>query len=192
MKKLLKEIFFGKNSIAGGLIALAVISAIGLGCFCNENKLKSLTNSETPAPTPAPTKSYTKADASKNEVPSDEEMQEIVKTTMLDFNNAVMKEDFTDFHSKISDNWQKNVTPDKFKEGFKQFIDRKVDMGAIKSEKANFTAGPKINKKGKLSELLVEGGYNISPSSVDFKLNYVAQGKDWKLSGIEVKRLREK
>ena len=192
MKKILNEIFFGKNSIAGGLIALAVISAIGLGCFCNKDKIESLSNSGTTnSPTPSPTKAFTKADASKAEVPSDEEMQEIVKTTMLDFNDAVMVENFTEFHSKISDDWRKSTTPDKFKQGFKQFIERKVDMSAIKSEKADFTVGPKIEKKRNLSELLVEGTYNISPT-VNFKLNYVAQGKDWKLSGIEVQRRREK
>jgi len=194
MKKLLNEILFGKSSIVGGLLALAVISAIGLGCFCNKDKIESLSNSGTPSstPTPAPTKAYTKADASKNEVPSDEEMQEIVKTTMLDFNDAVMKEDFTDFHSKISDAWRAEVTPEKFKQGFKAFIERKVDMSGIKSEKANFTSGPKINKTRKIPDLEVEGSYNISPAPVNFKLNYTAQGKDWKLAGIEVRRRKEK
>lgn len=184
----MNAILFGKNSIVSGLIALAVISAIGLGCFCNKDKIESLSNSGTTSPTPAPTKYYTKADASKNEVPSNEEMQEIVKTTMLDFNDAVMKEDFTDFHGKISDTWRAEVTPEKFKQGFKVFIERKVDMSGIKSEKANFTSGPKINMTRKISDLEVEGSYNIAPSPVNFKLNYTAQGKEWKLSGIEVKR----
>src|SRR5437868_14036543 len=95
MKKLINEILYGKNSMVSGLIALAVISAIGLGCFCNKDKFEGLSNtgssSPTPnaaSPSPAATKSYTKADASKNEVPSSDEMQDIVKKTLLDFNDS--------------------------------------------------------------------------------------------------------
>lgn len=186
MEKLLKQVFFGKNSVAGGLIALAIISAIGLGCFCNKDKIESLSKSETPTPTPAPTKSFTKADASKSEVPSDDEMQDIVKTTMLDFNDAVKKEDFTDFHNRIATKFKEQTTPEKFKRGFIQFIEKKLDMSAIKSEKADFTSGPKIVKTGKNTELKVEGRYEISPNPVRFKLSYVPEDKEWKLFGIEV------
>jgi hypothetical protein len=186
MKKILTEIFFGKNSITSGVLALLVISAIGLGCFCNKNKLESLSNSGTSTPTPAPTKAFTKADASKSEVPTDEEMQEIVKRTMLDFNDAIKKEDFTDFHSQISKKFKEQTTPEKFKRGFIQFIEKKLDISAIKSEKADFTSGPKIVKNNKNTELTVEGRYDISPNPVRFKLNYIPEDKDWKLFGIEV------
>src|SRR5829696_5854783 len=108
MKQLINEILFGKNSMVSGIIALVVISAIGLGCFCNKDKFESLSNtsSTTPSPSaspsPSPTKAYTKADASKAQVPSDDEMQDMVKRTLLDFNDALQKEDFSDFHKTIS------------------------------------------------------------------------------------------
>lgn len=195
MKKLLNEILFGKNSMVSGMIALSVISAIGLGCFCNKDKFEGLSNSGTttspsPAasasPSPEATKAYTKADASKSEIPSDDEMQDIVKKTMLDFNDALQKEDFTDFHKTVSKVWQKQITPDKFKESFKTFIDGDTDFGSIRSMKANFTSPPEITKSTGAKTLEAKGDYSTSPKNTEFELKYIPEGKEWKLIGIQV------
>src|SRR5688572_4145925 len=137
MKKLINEILFGKNSMFSGLIAVAVISAIGLGCFCNKDKFGDLANTgtttspsatATPSPSPSPTKEFKKSDASKNEIPSSDEMQEMVKKTLLDFNDGLQKEDFTDFHGKLSKFWQKQTSPEKLKTSFQGFIDGDADL----------------------------------------------------------------
>ncbi len=195
MKKAVNEILFGKNSMVSGLIALAVISAIGLGCVCpGKDKIDGLTNSGSTSspspdasPSPSATKSYTKADASKAEVPSDEEMQDMVKKTLLDFNDALQKEDFTDFHKTISKVWQKQITPDKFKESFKMFIDGDTDLSPIKSMTANFTTAPAITKSGGAKTLEAIGEYQTAPRLTTFDLKYIPEGKEWKLIGIELK-----
>lgn len=186
MKKLIHEILFGKSSIVGGLIAIAVISAIALGCFCNKNKIESLTNSGSSSPSPSPTKAYTKADASKSEIPTEDEMQDIVRATLLDFNDAIKRADFTDFHKTIAKKWQEQITPEKFKQSFNTFVEKKLDISNVKTEKASFTSGPKIDKSRRMTELIVEGRYNITPIPFKFKLNYIPEGKDWKLYGIEL------
>jgi hypothetical protein len=193
MKKLVNEILFGKNSMVSGIIALVVISAIGLGCFCNKDKFGGLTNSgstTTPSPvaspSPAPTKSYTKADASKAVVPSDDEMQDIVKRTLLDFNDALQKEDFTDFHKTISKVWQKQITPEKFKESFQTFIDGNTDLSPISSMNAKFTSPAEITKSTGVKTLEAKGEYATSPNSTEFELKYIAEGKEWKLIGLKV------
>lgn len=197
MKKLINEIVFGKNSIVSGIIALSVISAIGLGCFCNKDKFNNLANSSSssptpnPSPSPSPTKAYTKADASKTELPSDDEMQDIVRATLLDFNDAIKKGDFNDFHKTIAKKWQDQITPEKFKQSFSLFVEKKLDISGVKTQKAEFTSGPKIDKSRGLKELIVEGKYNITPLPVKFKLNYVPEGKEWKLYGIELDTRRD-
>lgn len=195
MKKVVNEILFGKNSMFSGMLALCVVSAIGLGCFCNKDKFEGLSNtgstsSPSPAasasPSPEATKSYTKADASKKEVPSDDEMQDIVKRTMLDFNDALQKEDFTDFHKTISKVWQKQVTPEKFKESFKGFIDGDTDLSPIKSMKASFSTPPEITKSSGTNTLEAKGDYDTSPQNTEFELKYIPEGKEWKLIGLKV------
>jgi hypothetical protein len=193
MKKLLNEILFGKNSMLGGIIALAVISAISLGCFCNKDKFGNLANSTTPSatatpsPSPSPTKSITKSDPSKNQVPGDDEMQEIVKKTLLDFNDSLQSEDFTSFYNSISKYWQKQTSPEKLKASFQRFIDKNADLSPIRSMTAKFTRGPEITKSLGMKTLEVEGEYPTTPITSTFDLKYIVEGKEWKLVGINVR-----
>ncbi len=191
--KQIRRIIFGKNSIGSGLIALSIIAAIGLGCFCNKEKLNQLTNSgssspspTTSAPSPSATKSYTKADASKSEIPSDDEMQDIVKQTLLDFNDALQKEDFTEFHASISKVWQKQTSPEKLKTNFQNFIDGDADLSSIKSMNAKFTSPTQVTRSTGVKTLETKGEYPTSPNTSTFELKYIAQGKEWKLIGLNV------
>ena len=193
MKKLINEMLYGKSSIFNGLIALSVIGFIGLGCFCNKDKMglgKNDSSSPTPtassSPSPSATKEYKKADASKAEIPSDDELQEIVKKTLLDFNSALQKADFEDFHSTVAKKWQDQISAAKFKESFQGFIDKKVDIGNIRNSTASFDEKAKIDRSRGLKELTVNGKYDTSPLPCKFKLKYIPEGKDWKLYGIEV------
>ena len=178
--------------MVSGTIALVIISAIGLGCFCNKDKIDSLSNSgtTTPSPTaspsPSPTRSVEKSDASKGKVPSDDELQEIVKATLLDFNSAVQKGDFTDFYDKICKPWKKQTSVEKLETTFRGFIDQKVDIGKISSQKAEFTTSPKVEREVGYQTLKLEGKYPTKPNFVKFELNYIPEGKDWKLSKIQV------
>jgi len=195
MKNLINEILFGKNSMLSGLIALTVVMAIGMGCFCNKDKFNNLSNTtSTPStsptaaasPSPSATKTYTKADASKNEIPGNDEMQDIIKKTLLDFNDALQQEDFTDFHKSISKYWQKQTTPDKMKGNFQGFIDGDADLSPIRSMTAEFTRGPETTRSLGMKTLEVDGKYDTGSIPTTFELKYIAEGKDWKLAGINV------
>jgi hypothetical protein len=193
MKKLVNETLFGKNSMLSGIIALVMISAIGLGCFCNKDKFESLSNTAsspsptaTSSPSPSPTRSIEKTDASKGKVPSDDELQEIVRTTLLDFNSAVQKADFTDFYEKLCRPWKKQTSVEKLETTFRAFIDKKVDIGKISSEKAAFSPSPVVERELGYQTLKLQGKYPTKPNYVKFELNYIPEGKDWKLSKIQV------
>jgi hypothetical protein len=192
MRNPFNQIFGRNGSILNGVIALAVIAMIGLGCFCNKDKFDFGNNNskETPTPsaTPSPsaTKEYKKADASKYEIPSDDELQDIVKKTMLDFNDALLKEDFEDFHDSISKYWARQTTPDKLKAGFQNLIDGDADMSEIKSMKAEFTKDASIEREGSLRKLMTEGEYDTKDIKTKFELQYIPEGKQWKLFGIKV------
>lgn len=132
------------------------------------------------------TSSSTKADASKSEVPSDNEAQEMARATLLEFNKAIQNEDFTDFYDSISKTWQKEITPEKFKEAFSAFIEKKVDISGISSEDATFTTQPEVKKEQGFDMLTLEGEYDTKPSKTKFELKYIPEGNEWKLSRIRV------
>ena len=127
-----------------------------------------------------------KANASKGEIPSEGELQEMSQKTLLDFNDAIEQEDFTDFFQTISKLWQRQSSPAKLKDTFQMFIDKKVNIGAIQTMDAEFTSAPRVDDSKGFKELIVEGRYTTSPFPTKFQLKYTPQGKDWKLTGISV------
>lgn len=181
-----------KKSLTNGLLALALIGLVALGCTCNQegglfgNKQKSDTNSSQPGAPTDTKETFEKADASKGEIPSNAEMQEIVKSTLLSFNDALRQKDFSDFHKTIADAWQRQTTPKTFEEGFGEFIRKGVDISNIRSQKADFTTGPQFVTQDGLERLKVAGSYPTSPRPTRFDLQYIAEGSDWKLFAIEV------
>lgn len=131
-------------------------------------------------------KSSTKADASKKEVPSEAEAQEMARATLLEFNKAIKNEDFTDFYDTISKTWQKEITPEKFKEAFSSFIKKEVDISGISSEDASFISPPAVSKEQGFDTLTLDGEYDTKPSKTKFELKYIPEGDEWKLSRIRV------
>lgn len=203
MKNLINKLLFGKDRFSG-VLALIIISLIALGCTCGKdfdlanigkeesNTTRTAANTEDsnedPFGTPATQDktSTTKADASTGEVPSDEQLQDLVKTTLLDFNAAVMSEDFTEFHSNICKPWQKQTTPESLKSVFQGFIDKNITIGSISSLDAEFSPEPTVGREVGFKTLKLKGKYPTSPRVTKFELNYIPEGKEWKLSKIEI------
>jgi hypothetical protein len=187
------------KTLVNGAFALFIVALIALGCTCNKEWNLSNSGSESDNrtisntsntdekkedTTKAPSK---KADASKGEMPADDELQYMARTTLLDFNDAIQKGDFSGFHSRLSKQWQKQISAEKFKEEFQAFIDKGVDISDISSEKADFSPAPNIEKMGSMKMLVMKGSYDISPAPTTFELKYVPDGKEWKLFGIDVR-----
>jgi hypothetical protein len=132
------------------------------------------------------TTSTTKANAAKYEVPEDEEMQEMTRTALMDFNDAVQQGDFSDFHSTISKTWQKQTTPEKFNTAFSEFISKKVDISGVSSSDPQYSPAPSVQQDLGAKKLIAKGCYDTSPRPVGFTLKWIPEGKEWKLFGIEV------
>lgn len=193
MKTLISALLFGRDARVNGLIAFAIVGAIALGCTCNkefgglDKNDNSVSNSSNTSANTIPDKraGETKPDASKGSLPPDEHLQYLVRETMLDFNDAVEKSDFTDFHSSVCKPWQKQVTPEGMKALFQRFIDGRASFGEIRDMTATLTT-KKTRKEGGYNLLEVNGSYPTSPNPTTFELNYIGEASDWKLSKIQV------
>ena len=192
MKKFLKGIINGGSSLTNGFAALAIISLIVLGCTCNQKdgfKLggKNSNTAQQPAKDDNPFGDKRKETFSEDKIPSDDALQEMTKTTLLSFNDAVQAGDFADFHKTISKSWRRSSRPSVFEKAFKEFIDKKISIGKIRSMKARFAPSPRIDdaKYGRPT-LMLEGRYSTRPLPVNFELNYILENEDWKLAEIKV------
>lgn len=193
--KLIKELFCGKNNLFNGVIGLAVLCAIVMGCNCSKdfgnlantssNGNTTVTNTGTSS-SPDRTSDDDPSDSPSGDVPSNREIDELVQETLLDFNDAVQKGDFTEFHDKIANVWKSTSTPQKLNEGFKEFIDKKVEISSIRGKEPTFDPQPTVTTKGKYKVLQVNGKYDTLPLPVRFENEYINEGGEWKLIGIRV------
>ncbi|MBA3631280.1 MAG: hypothetical protein H0W58_00475 [Acidobacteria bacterium] len=178
----------GSESKLNVLFILGVFIFVGLGCSSLlRNKESVDVNIKTPEPaqtTSTPKAITKKADASRGEIPSDDELQEMVKTTVLDFSDAVQSADFTAFYANISKLWQLQTSPAKLEDTFRIFIDGKNNFSGIRSKEAEFSSNPRVDDSKGFKELVLEGSYDTAPLPTKFTLRYMPEGKNWKLTGI--------
>ncbi|HUF03063.1 MAG TPA: hypothetical protein VMM38_02700 [Aridibacter sp.] len=194
MTGILKELIYGRNPFLSGFVAILVVSAIALGCTCNEtdgfqwgSNTTSSSNDTSGDTTATEEKTPAKkADASKKEIPEDEELEAIIKDTLLDFDRALKSEDFSDFYNNISEEWQKQTTPRQLKRLFQSFIDVNADLSSVQNMEPEITDGPAIRESVGFDMLEVKGSFDTSPRPTTFELKYIANGEDWKLSAISV------
>jgi len=198
MNKLIGKIINGKDNRLNGLIALAVVLSIALGCNCGKtfdlDNTSSSSNSTTDNPFATNTTSSntsttrageSKPNASKGAMPTDGEIQYLVRETMLGFNSALQTADFNAFYASISKQWQKQTTAESMKSSFQSFIDGKASFGEISSMTAE-VEDKKTRKQSGYNVFDVKGKYSTSPIATTFDLSYVAEGSEWKLFKIQV------
>lgn len=188
MRKIIQKVCLGRESKLNVLFVLGVFIFVGLGCSnLLRNKESVDVNIKTPEPVQTastPKTTTKKADASRGEIPSDDELQEMVKTTILDFSDAVQSADFTAFYGNISKLWQRQTSPAKLEDTFRVFIDGKNNFSGIRSKEAEFSSNPRVDDSKGFKELVLEGNYDTSPLPTKFTLRYMPEGKNWKLTGI--------
>lgn len=198
MKNLFKNAIFGKDTRLNGVLALLFIAAVALGCTCDDlgkqdgTERDRASNERTSGsydddrPSEPEKPKVEPADASTGEVPTDAQSQELARTTILDFHDAVSRGDFSDFRAKVSKPFQDSASVGKFEEVFKPFIDIKPDFSDVRTLTASFDGDPAIEREKGYKTLRLQGRYNLSPRPLKFDLKYIPEGKDWKLIYIEV------
>ncbi|MDP3901427.1 MAG: hypothetical protein Q8Q37_00415 [bacterium] len=118
-----------------------------------------------------------------NSLPSESELTKLVNDSMRLFVDAVNEDDYDDFYDEIASLWKNQITADQLKESFKQFVPLKDEIVFIKSSEPVFTDDADIVD----SILKVSGYYKSDDTTVAFELDYLTEGKNWKLIRINVK-----
>ena len=117
------------------------------------------------------------------EVPTANEVKKLALDSLLLFNVAIQTKSFDNFYAKISQLWQKEVTPAELLQIFRGFIEQNVNIALIVKEKPAFDETPAVNNDG---ILVLKGSYPTQPNNVFFELKYVFEDESWKLVGINV------
>ena len=115
---------------------------------------------------------------------TDGEAQAIVIKTLQNFNRAVQRGDFAEFHqTEVAESAKKELTPEKFNRAFAGFIANRVDIRPRRDAKLIWSPKPAIS--GNLLDLA--GSYPAEiGKTVNFKLQYVKDTGDWDLKFINI------
>ena len=128
--------------------------------------------------------SLTTDSAETLEIPSKPQLQQLVTTTLLDFNEALESEDFTHFHETIATPFKYQTSPEYFDHCFKSLLEEKITMAGINKDSVHFTVTPDLDDNGLLN---LKGLSTVLPNAVSFELKYLCEGDDWKLISINLK-----
>jgi hypothetical protein len=114
---------------------------------------------------------------------SQDQMRQLAKDTLIEFNKAVQQKDFSALHATVATPFAAQFSPQQMRQAFTSFTDRKTNLAAIKNTSAILQPGPSIDERGVLN---LSGFFPVQPLPVYFKNKYVWQDGKWKLLAIDV------
>jgi hypothetical protein len=200
MKDLVKKLFFGRDSKFSGLIALAIVMAVALGCTCgdmdlgnigkNDNSSRTSSN-DSPFSNENDSSDDSDSDKADSGLPDDRLLKALVKSTTASFASAISTEDFSNIYSDASSDFRNQYTEQEMKEAFKVFIDNKRAVLPILAKSVamdpEFSPQPSTRSENGLSILVTNGKYDTKPLPLGFEYEYVKRGGEWKLLKLVVK-----
>jgi hypothetical protein len=117
-------------------------------------------------------------------MPSVDELIKLANESMLKFSNSVNAKDFKEFHSYVSNLFQRNYDVKKFNKVFKYFIDNNINMvPLIKENNPIFNVEPYIDQNGRL---VLDGYYAGLSSKINFEIEYIYEDISWKIISIRI------
>lgn len=202
MKNLARQLCFGRDSKFTMLLILSVFTFVSLGCSnilreaqddnppANNNNRRARNEDDAPpVSTPARERSDAPVKAGSS-VPSDEDLESLVQTSLQDFADAVENEDFSDFRGTVSKPFRDQFTADKFKDAFQAFINGKETFVPIIRSTGSMTPSyapePNVASQSGYKVLNVNGAYSTTPLPTKFELQYIGEGGQWKLIKIRI------
>jgi hypothetical protein len=121
--------------------------------------------------------------AAAQSIPSPLIQEVLIKSSLLTFNDAVVTDNFTVMHAKMSKPFRDQFPPDKMRTIFKSFVDNHVVIDLIAAKPTIADGEPKIDGNGVLR---INGHFDTTPKQLKYQLGYIMSEGDWKLSAINV------
>jgi hypothetical protein len=187
MKAHLSNLIFGSDNRLSGLIALAFVLAVALGCTCNKNlDLANLGKDSNGSSSSANTVAEDTGD-----MPGNDLLNALVRETTADFSYAISTEDFSKMHEKASRDLQSQYSAEQMKDVFKTEVKNKKRLlpvlAKLVSMKPTYSPDPFIRTEGSTPILVVNGSYDVKPDALEFEYEYVKRNGQFKLLKLILK-----
>lgn len=119
----------------------------------------------------------------QNTVPSPRPLEALVKSSLLSFNDANVTGNYAVFHAKLSKPFRLDFPPEKLREAFTDFMEKRIDLDIVSAMPPLYAQTPALDPDGKL---LLKGHFATEPTRVSFELDFIPSDGEWKLLRIHV------
>lgn len=191
MKAHLSNLIFGADTRISGLIALAFVLAVALGCTCGKNLDLSNLGKNSNTTSNSTTATSDSDDDTDGDMPGDELLNALVRETTADFAYAISTEDFSKMYEKSSKDLQSQYSAEQMKDVFKTEIKNKKRLlpilAKLVSMKPTYSPEPYVRTEAGNSILVVSGSYDVEPKALDFEYEYVKRNGQFKLLKLVLK-----
>ena len=117
------------------------------------------------------------------EIPSDDDQDVLVRTTLMTFNDANMTGNYAVFLAKASKQMQEQLTAEKLSTAFEGFRKNELFFEEVATAEYDSEEKTKFDADG---ALVLAGVFKTDDMQVKYKLRFVQNTKVWKLLGIDV------
>lgn len=116
-------------------------------------------------------------------VPSDDEQEILIRTTLMTFNDANLTGNYSVLYDKSAKVFRDQMSAEKLSMGFKVFRDKKINLESVVIEEIDSTSKPKVDSDGVLQ---LKGKFKDDDKQIRYDLKFVQEGEVWKMIGINV------
>ena len=117
------------------------------------------------------------------DMPGPSAQEVLVKSILVTLNDAVVTDNFTILHAKISKPFRDQFPPEKLRAVFKDLVEKHAVFDALVAEKMIADEDAKIDEKGVLK---LKGRFQTAPKQVKYQLGFIESEGAWKLSGVQI------
>jgi len=117
------------------------------------------------------------------DLPSDDDQDVLVRTTLMTFNDANMTGIYSVFIAKASKQFQSQIAPEKLASSLESFRTNRLFFESVVTEDYDSTEKPNIDPEGGLN---LGGVFKTDDTEVKYKLRFIQNDNVWKLLGFNV------
>lgn len=122
-------------------------------------------------------------DAPKLDIPKKEDLDKMIKDTVVLFGQSVKKKDFGPLYASISALWKAQTTAPELQKIFQLFLDKNLDPEPPAGVAPVISQKPFIDDEARL---ILKGYFPTKPYVIDYELKYIYEYPEWKLVAIKV------
>src|SRR6195256_2625309 len=117
------------------------------------------------------------------DMPGPSAQEVLVKSILVTLNDAVVTDNFTILHAKISKPFRDQFPPEKLRAVFKDLVEKHAVFDAVVASPIISDEDAKIDEQGVLR---LKGHFDTAPKKVKYRLGFIPSDGLWELSSVTI------